>query len=114
MSERSCELCNPSLVSRRPEMSSSTQLNFAARLVERLGEGSELVDAPSGEVISAAELATAVADFAAGFAEAGLLPGDRVLIASSLRPLSSIAYLGAMFGGLVAVPLGENIVPGSG
>jgi acyl-CoA synthetase (AMP-forming)/AMP-acid ligase II len=95
-------------------MSVSTQLNFAARLVERLGDGSELKDAPSGEVISGAKLATAVADFAAGFAEAGLVPGDRVLIASNLRPMSSIAYLGAMFGGLVAVPLNENLVESSG
>jgi acyl-CoA synthetase (AMP-forming)/AMP-acid ligase II len=95
-------------------VSSSTQLNFAARLVERLGEGSELVDAPSGEVIPRANLASAVADYAAGFADAGLLPGDRVLIASNLRPQSSIAYLGALFGGLVAVPLNENMVQSSG
>jgi len=95
-------------------MSGSTQLNFAARLVERLGERSELVDAPSAEVISAAEISAAVADFAACFAAAGLIPGDRVLIASNLRPLSSIAYLGAMFGGLVAVPVNENAISSSG
>jgi acyl-CoA synthetase (AMP-forming)/AMP-acid ligase II len=95
-------------------MSSSTQLNFAARLVERLGEQSELVDAPSAAVMSAAEISAAVADFAAWFAAAGLIPGDPVMIASNLRPLSSLAYLGAMFGGLVAVPVNENAVRSSG
>jgi len=38
-------------------MKRSAQWNFAARLVERLGHGSELLDAPSGERFAAAKLA---------------------------------------------------------
>jgi acyl-CoA synthetase (AMP-forming)/AMP-acid ligase II len=95
-------------------MKSSAQRNFAARLVERLGHGSELVDAPSGERLVAAEIRAAIGDFAATFAAAGLNPGDRILIGCNLRPLSSLAYLGAMFGGLVAVPLNGTTLAGSG
>ena len=95
-------------------MSHPAQCNFAARLVERLGPASELLDAQSGERIAAAELPTVIADFAATFAAAGLQRGDRVLIGCNLRPLSSLAYLGAMFGGLVAVPVNETALAGSG
>ena len=95
-------------------MKDSAQCNFAARLVERLGQGSELLDAPSGERLAAAELRTAIVDFAASFAAAGLGRGERVLIGCNLRPLSSLAYLGAMFAGLVAVPVNESALAGSG
>jgi acyl-CoA synthetase (AMP-forming)/AMP-acid ligase II len=95
-------------------MRSSAQWNFAAHLVERLGQGSELLDAPSGERLAAAELAVTIADFAATFASAGLQHGDRVLIGCSLRPLSALAYLGALFGGLVAVPVNDNTLAASG
>jgi acyl-CoA synthetase (AMP-forming)/AMP-acid ligase II len=95
-------------------MRSSAQWNFAARLVERLGRGSELLDAPSGERVTAAQLAAAIADFAATFAAAGLEQGDRVLIGCNLRPLSSVAYLGAVFGGLVAVPVNESTLATTG
>ena len=88
-------------------MERAAHWNFTARLVERLGQGSELVDAPSGERFAAAKLRAAIADFAASFTAVGLRPGDRVLIGCNLRPLCSLAYLGAMFGGLVAVPLAE-------
>jgi acyl-CoA synthetase (AMP-forming)/AMP-acid ligase II len=95
-------------------MERSAQWNFAARLAERLGQGSELVDAPSGERFAAAELRAAIADFAASFIAVGLRQGDRVLIGCNLRPLCSLAYLGAMFGGLVAVPVDEVALTGSG
>jgi acyl-CoA synthetase (AMP-forming)/AMP-acid ligase II len=95
-------------------MSASERVNFAARLVEQLGRDSELIDAPSGERIGAAQLASLIADFAASFAAAGLAPGERVLLGCNLRPLSSLAYLGAIFGGLVAVPVSESALAGSG
>jgi acyl-CoA synthetase (AMP-forming)/AMP-acid ligase II len=95
-------------------MAGSAQWNFAARLVGRLGQGSELLDAPSGERLLGTELHGAIADFAATFAAAGLEHGDRVLIGCNLRPLGSLAYLGAMFGGLVAVPVNETALAGSG
>lgn len=82
--------------------------NFAARLVDRLGRNSCLIDAPSGESIAAADLAAGIARFGEEFAAAGLEPGDRIVIGCDLRPESSIAYLGAMFGGLVPVPVHER------
>jgi len=95
-------------------MSRSAECNFAARLVARLGPRSELLDAQSGERFAAAELPAIITSFAASFTAAGLQRGDRVLIGCNLRPLSSLAYLGAMFGGLVAVPVNETALAGSG
>jgi len=95
-------------------MAGSTQWNFAAHLVERLGQGAELIDAPSGERLAAAELPATIADFAATFAATGLEHGDRVLIGCNLRPLCSLAYLGALFAGLVAVPVNESTLADSG
>ena len=89
-------------------MSRSVHRNFAARLIERLSENSRLVDAASGEVVAAQELRGVVADFAAGFSSAGLQFGERVLIACNVSPLSSLAYLGAMMSGMVAVPVNES------
>ena len=93
-------------------MTGSVQSNFAARLVERLGRDAQLIDAPSGERFT--ELAAAIEDFAASFVAAGLQRGDRLLIGCNLRPLCSLAYLGAMFGGFVAVPVNDTALEGSG
>src|ERR1700741_3610665 len=93
-------------------MTGSAQSNFAARLVERLGREAELIDAPSGERFT--ELAATIEDFAASYASAGLQRGDRVLIGCNLRPLCALAYLGAMFGGFVAVPVNEGALEGGG
>jgi acyl-CoA synthetase (AMP-forming)/AMP-acid ligase II len=87
--------------------------NFAARLIGRLTDDSRLSDAASGERIDAAELRAAVTDFAQAFHAAGLRSGERVLIACNLSPLSAVAYLGAMFGGFVAVPLNESALHSS-
>jgi acyl-CoA synthetase (AMP-forming)/AMP-acid ligase II len=95
-------------------MSRSVQWNFAARLVERLGEHSRLIYAPSGELVVGAELASAVAAFAARFDATGLASGDRILIACKLTPLSAIAYLGAMYAGLVPVPVNESVLLATG
>ena len=93
-------------------MSLAEQWNFAARLAERLGRGSELLDAPSAERLT--ELPATIADFATSFVAAGLQRGDRVLIGCNLRPLSALAYLGAIFGGFVAVPTNESTLATSG
>jgi acyl-CoA synthetase (AMP-forming)/AMP-acid ligase II len=82
--------------------------NFSGRLVDRLGSHSHLADATTGEVVSAAELADAIAGYAGGFKAAGLQPGERVVISCDLHPASSLAYLGAMFAGLVPVPVDER------
>ena len=39
---------------------------------------------------------------------AGLQTGDRVLVGSALSPTSALAYLGAIYAGLVAVPVDER------
>jgi long-chain acyl-CoA synthetase len=95
-------------------MRRSGQCNFAARLVERLEERSRLIDAATGDVVTAADIVSAVAGFAGRFRAAGLEPGDRVLIGCKLTPLSSLAYLGAIYGGLVAVPVNESALASTG
>ncbi len=91
----------------------SAMPNFAASLVDRLSDGSRLVDAPTGEVVDAPEMREAIAGFAAGFRSAGLSAGDRVLIACEVTPASSLAYLGAIYGGYVPVPVPESAFPGN-
>ncbi len=93
-------------------MKGSAPGNFAARLVERLGRNAELLDAPSGE--RSGDLRRTIEDFAASFAAAGLRRGDPLLIAVNLRPLCSLAYLGAMYGGFVAVPVSETALEAAG
>lgn len=86
----------------------ATDCNFAARVLARLDDESVLIDAATDEVVDAARIRVAVADFASWFASAGLDPGMRVLIGCSVSPGCALAYLGALFGGLVAVPVNES------
>ena len=95
-------------------MSKSAESNFAGRLVRRLGAASVLIDAATGETIPAEELPERIAGTAAGFLSAGLQPGDRILISCSLNPGSTIAYLGAMYAGLVPIPLEDRTFSVSG
>ena len=95
-------------------MKASAESNFAGRLVRRLGANSHLIDAATGEKISAAEVAGLVVGAAAGFLSAGLRPGDAVLISCGLSPASTLAYLGAMYAGLVPIPLEDRALPASG
>ena len=86
-----------------------TEGNFAARLINRLSDRSDLIDAATGEVVAGVDVPNKVAGFAAGFASAGLEPGDRILIDCNLSPACTLAYLGAMYAGLTVVP-----IPGRG
>lgn len=95
-------------------MSLSAESNFAGRLVRRLGAGSHLTDAATGVRISAAEVPGLIIGMAAGFVSAGLRPAEPVLISCSLRPHSALAYLGAMYAGLVPVPIEERTFQTSG
>jgi acyl-CoA synthetase (AMP-forming)/AMP-acid ligase II len=95
-------------------MQADLQWNFAARVLQRLGVRSELIDAPTGEVLQGADISALARSFAAAFAAAGLKFGDRVLIACNQRLLCSVAYLGAMHAGLVAVPVNESGLGTSG
>ncbi|MBV8376382.1 MAG: acyl--CoA ligase, partial [Verrucomicrobia bacterium] len=51
---------------------------------------------------------------AAGFLSAGLLAGDPVLVSCSISPASTLAYLGAMYAGLVPIPIEDRVLDTSG
>lgn len=91
-------------------MKRASEINFAGRLVSRLGPNSCLIDAATGETVPPQILPASIAGFAAGFLSGGLKPGDRILIGCSVSPASTLAYLGAMYAGLVAVPLEERVL----
>ena len=86
----------------------SPAVNFAGRLVSRLSNRSNLIDAATGETIQPADLSRLISSFAARLLSAGLKPGDAIVIGCVLAPASSIAYLGAMYAGLVPVPIEET------
>lgn len=89
-------------------MRAAAEGNFAGRLVERLGSGSCLIDAAKARRIGPEELPHLIAAHASAFLSAGLRTGDRVLIGCCLSPGSALAYLGAIYAGLVAVPVEER------
>ena len=88
--------------------------NFAGRLVQRLGEDSCLIDAAKGQTIAGRELPGLIVGFAAGFLSFGLRPGERVLLGCGVSPASTLAYLGAMYAGVVPVPVEERLLASSG
>jgi len=94
-------------------MAGSPEYNFAGRLAKQLGEHSYLIDAASGERILPCNLPRLISSFAGRLLCAGLKAGDRILIGCILSPPSSIAYLGAMYAGLVPVPIEEGVLMSS-
>jgi acyl-CoA synthetase (AMP-forming)/AMP-acid ligase II len=92
----------------------SPSSNFAARLIEKLGANSTLVEASSKRTFSAAEIVGLIAGFAKRFVSAGLQPGDRILVNCGVNPESALAYLGAMYAGIVPVLLDERTHTASG
>jgi acyl-CoA synthetase (AMP-forming)/AMP-acid ligase II len=95
-------------------MKDSGESNFAGRLIRRLGPNSQLIDASSGLGISGPEIRSSIIGTAVGFLSAGLQTGDPVLIGCGLNSASTLAYLGAMYAGLVPIPLEERALDGSG
>ncbi len=95
-------------------MATSRELNFAGQLVERLGDSSYLIDAATVETILPSDLRRLIPGFGASLLSRGLKPGDRILIGCALSPPSSIAYLGAMYAGLVPVPVEESALVSQG
>jgi acyl-CoA synthetase (AMP-forming)/AMP-acid ligase II len=91
-----------------------SQANFAGLLVQRMGDASHLIDAATGETISSSQLRQRIVRFAAGFLGCGVEPGDRMLIACAISPASTLAYLGAMYAGIVPVPVEERLLAASG
>src|SRR5215831_17598636 len=82
--------------------------NFASELLDRLSENSSLVEAASGNTLGAAEVRAQIVGFAGRFLSAGLVPGDRVLLSCGIDSATVLAYLGAMYAGLVPVLLDER------
>lgn len=97
---------------------SSDNENFAGVLVERImqrmGNACCLTDAATGETIPGRDLPGLIAGFAAGFRSAGLQPGDPLLVACAVSPSSALAYLGAMYAGLVPVLAEQRLLATSG
>ena len=91
-------------------MARSPACNFAGRLAKRLGQHSHLIDAATGQSIPPIDLPRLISNFGAGLLSARLKEGDRILIGCVLSPASSIAYLGAMYAGLVPVPIEEGVL----
>jgi len=92
----------------------SNDSNFAGRLIRRLGENSHLIDAATGQTLSGKEVPGLIVGFAVGFLSAGLQAGDRVLISCGLSPASTLAYLGAMYAGLVPALVDERALATAG
>ncbi len=90
------------------------EANFAGLLVQRMQDASYLIDAATGEAISSTELRQRIVRFAAGFLASGVRPHDRMLIACAISPASALAYLGAMYAGIVSVPVEERLLATSG
>ncbi len=88
--------------------------NFAARLVEKLGTDSALIEASTGQTFHAAEISGLIAGFASRLVSAGLRPGERVLLSCGVNPESAVAYLGALYAGIVPVLLDERTHRASG
>jgi len=88
--------------------------NFAGWLAGRLGRHSYLIDAATGLTIEPAEVPGLIAGYGAVFSSVGLQAGERILVAGSLSPLSCLVYLGAMYAGLVVVPVEERALAALG
>jgi len=95
-------------------MSTPAEHNFAGLLVGHLGETSRLVDAATGLILAGSQVSRLIVGFAAGFLSAGLQPGDRLLVSCAQSPASTLAYLGAMYAGIVPVPVEERLLATSG
>lgn len=107
MFARSCASLHPSYLG-KCNVTASAGWNFAGRLVERLGPHSYFIDAATGRTIGPDELRRLIAAYGAYLISAGLKAGDRVLIGCTLSPSSTLVYLGAIYAGLVAVPVDER------
>ena len=107
MSAQSCASLRPSY-RRKCSVTAAAEWNFAGRLVERLGSHTCFIDAATGRTIGPEELPRLIAAYGTSLISAGLKAGDRVLIGCALSPSSALVYLGAIYAGLVAVPVDER------
>ncbi len=91
-------------------MRSAAVWNFSGELVKRLGPYSCLIDAATEQAICPEDLPRLIEAYGATLRSVGLSKGDRVLIGCSLSPPSTLVYLGAIYAGLVAVPVEDRAV----
>lgn len=70
-----------------------------------------IIDSARAERWSYARLIAAVRGTATGFMQAGLAPGDYVLLRLGNRPAFPVAYLGAIAAGLLPVPTSAQLTP---
>lgn len=91
-------------------MSAAANSNFVGRLVKRLARGSCLIDAATDQTIPPNDLPELIARYGAALLGAGLQKGDRLLIGCSLSLSNILVYLGAVYAGLVAVPVEDRAV----
>lgn len=89
-------------------MTPTAEGNFAGRLRQRLGPHSYLIDAAARRKICPEDLSAQIAAYAASLRSAGLGEGDRILIGCSLSLPTAFVYLGAIYAGLVAVPVDDR------
>jgi acyl-CoA synthetase (AMP-forming)/AMP-acid ligase II len=87
--------------------------NFSRCLLDRIGEGSRLMDAATTPTIPEQYPRGLIAGFAAGLLSAGLKAGDRIVIGCNVSPASSVAYLGAMYAGIVPILIEERLLAAS-
>jgi acyl-CoA synthetase (AMP-forming)/AMP-acid ligase II len=93
---------------RKYKVADSSEWNFSGRLIERLGPRTCFIDAATGHTTGPEDLPRLIAAYGTYFISVGLKAGDRVLIGCALSPSSALVYLGAMYAGLVAVPVDER------
>jgi acyl-CoA synthetase (AMP-forming)/AMP-acid ligase II len=87
--------------------------NFSLCLLERIAESSCLIDAATSQTIPGPDIRRWIIGFAAGFRSAGLNVGDRIVIGCNLSPASTLAYLGAMYAGIVPILIEERLLGAS-
>jgi long-chain acyl-CoA synthetase len=76
-----------------------------------LGQNSHLTNAATGETLRDRDIVDSIVGFAVGFSSVGLQAGDRVLISCGHDAASTLAYLGAIYGGLVPVLVEDRALP---
>lgn len=69
-----------------------------------------MIDAATGRSICSGDLPGQIAAYGTSLLSAGLREGDRLLIGCSLSLPTALVYLGALYAGLVAVPVEDRTV----
>lgn len=95
---------------RRPDWLPDARFNIVDSCLDGPEDAPAIIwGSPGGTTTwSMADLRIAVAQFAAGFSEAGHVPGDRIAIAMPMTPEAVVAYLGTIAAGGVVVSIADS------